>query len=238
VSLLFPGLLRGRSESGGTFDALSFGSPLWAMWAEDPGMEWPGDGTPVASWRNGGSLSGDWAQATAEQQPVWLSAGASGKPALQFVSEDSQTLVAGGAWGVAAADLTVVVVTRVTAAGGVPAAAYAADFDGYAFVQAQAEPDSWAGIASGMDAGVAADINALGVVEFRVPAVGAIALAVNGGTFGDGLSDVPQPFDAASIGSAADFAYHLDGVVAFAAAYPTATAPAGLVAGLINHYGT
>lgn len=53
------------------FDPLSIG---WyaAFWSEDPDWANPGDGNPVASWRNAGS--GDWGdavEATAANQPLY-----------------------------------------------------------------------------------------------------------------------------------------------------------------------
>lgn len=72
-------------------DGAKYLTPLHAVWAGDPAWTNPGDGNAVSSWRNGGSVGGDPAQATATAKPTFRAsvAALNNRPAVEFDGGDS-----------------------------------------------------------------------------------------------------------------------------------------------------
>jgi hypothetical protein len=191
----------------------------------------------VSSWPNRGSLSGDFVQAVGVKQPIYDIDAANGKPGIVFTSADAEVLIAGGAWGVAAADATMVVVAKAVSDPDFASVAMKADLSEYLLIAAtNSAPFRWQLATPAGAVEIAEDATVLTVSELRVPAVGDGSGRLNGGTPSDfGSPDFPMGFDMVQIGGIDGFNYG-DCTVAFVGVYPTAAPPAGLVSGLISHY--
>lgn len=87
---MIPGIV---ASSNKYFDPISSIPWRWVVWAGDPAWSNPGDGNPIDSWRNGGSLSGDPAS-TGSNRPTFRASNASfnNKPVVEFVADNNTYL--------------------------------------------------------------------------------------------------------------------------------------------------
>lgn len=87
---MIPGIVASANK---TFDPIGSIPWAWVVWAGDPAWSNPGNGNPVDSWRNGGSLSGDPAS-TGSNRPTFRASTAAfnNKPTVEFVMANSTYL--------------------------------------------------------------------------------------------------------------------------------------------------
>lgn len=102
-----------RTTAGALFNPLTSIPWYAAYWASDPNWTNPGDGNPVASWRDGSGNARDVVQAVGGTQPIYRSSVAAldNKPALEF-SNKLLELASGSGFGTLAQPVSVVTVMQ------------------------------------------------------------------------------------------------------------------------------
>lgn len=236
----FNDLLYAFLSGAGDFDPLSFGSPVVAVWADDPDWTPPADGQPVGTWPNQGSAGGDFTGAGGAR-PLYDAdgGGGAGKASVVFDGTDDTLSLTGLTPESSPLSAVVVIAPTTDADPRYALAAVMGDFS--------------SGILHGVDlAGTNAEVTditstialtgvgavtpgSFAVLEARWPDTGDVELWVDGVEV-DSDTTASQSFEDVYLGSGAGLAGFFAGSVAFAAIYPAATAPEGLVAGLLTYY--
>lgn len=215
---------RTPAVAGGAFDPFSYGSPLVVSWAEDPDWAAPANGADVTTWPNRGSLGSQWDDMV--DAPTFDSTGAGGKPAISFDGVDDGLTFSGVLNQ--AAPYTVVMVASIANDPGIAAAINGAGGLGVL-------TGFWtAGDGTVVVSGTASD-TALHVWEARlIDGTDTNILRLDDVEDATGTG-TPDNLTGLTLGDFAAVLY-AECKVAFIGIYPAATAPAGLVAGLVTHY--